>query len=117
MALSPSTFSFACKFCHYFPLCVADYRGQIIYVMHRLPLIIITTIHLKVHKRHVVDGNCREYVNKIIRLIVKEVDHTPDAKISVILLGASKTFLTMHLLDDSGDGIVELSNDEQLEQI
>jgi hypothetical protein len=31
------------------------------------------------------------------------------------LLGVNKTFLAMHLLDDSGYGIVELLNKEQLE--
>jgi hypothetical protein len=36
-------------------------------------------------------------------------------KIFAISLGANKTFLAMHLFDDSGDGIVELLNDEQLE--
>ncbi len=40
-----------------------------------------------------------------------------NAKISMISLGASKTFLATHLLNDSSDGIVELLNNEQLEQI
>ncbi len=117
MALFPSVFSFACKFCHSLPLCVADCLGQIIYIMHRLPLITRVAIHLGVHKHHVADGKCRESMNEIIRLIIEEVDRTPDVKISVISLGASKTFLTMHLLDDSGNGIVELLNNKQLEQI
>jgi hypothetical protein len=56
-------------------------------------------------------------MNEIIRLIIEEVDRTPDVKISAILLGASKTFLTMHLLNDSGNGIMELLNNKQLEQI
>jgi hypothetical protein len=46
---------------------------------------------------------------------MKEVNHTPNVKISMILLGVNKTFLAMHLLDDSGYGIVELLNNEQLE--
>ncbi len=64
-----------------------------------------------------VNGKCREFVDKTRRLIVKEVDHTLDVKIFAISLGVSKTLLAMHLFDDSGDGIVELLNDEQLEQI
>jgi hypothetical protein len=47
-------------------------------------------------------------VDKIRRLIKEEVDLTPDAKISTISLGASKNFLVIHLLDDNGDGTVEL---------
>jgi hypothetical protein len=54
-------------------------------------------------------------MNEIKRLIVKEVDCMFDAKISLILLGANKTFLATHLLDDSGDGIVEFLDNEQLE--
>jgi hypothetical protein len=60
----------------------------------------------------VADGKCREYVDETIRLIVKEVDHTHDAKISMILLGDNKTFLSLHLFYDNGDGIVELLKDK-----
>jgi hypothetical protein len=54
-------------------------------------------------------------MDEIRRLIVKEVDHTLKAKISMILLGANKIFLAMHLLDDSGYGIVKPLNYEQPE--
>jgi hypothetical protein len=63
-----------------------------------------------------VNNKCREYVDKIKRLITKE-DYTPNAKIYAILLNVSKTFLATHLFDDSGDGLVELLNDKQLEHI
>jgi hypothetical protein len=55
-----------------------------------------------------VGGKCREFVNENRKLIAKEVDCMPNAKIFAILMSASKTFLAMHLLDDSGDGPVEL---------
>jgi hypothetical protein len=58
------------------------------------------------------DGKCREFMDKTIRL---EVDYTPNANILVISLGVNKTFLPTHLLNDSGDGILELMNGEQLE--
>jgi hypothetical protein len=41
----------------------------------------------------------------------------PDVKISMISLGVTKTFLVTYLLNDNGDGNVELLNGEQLEQI
>jgi hypothetical protein len=63
----------------------------------------------------VVNGKSREPMDEIRRLTMKEVNHTPNVKISMILLGVNKTFLAMHLLDDSGYGIVELLNKEQLE--
>jgi hypothetical protein len=51
------------------------------------------------------------------RLIVKEVNCTPNAKILTITLSVSKTFLAKYLLDDSGDGTMELIDGERLEQI
>jgi hypothetical protein len=54
-------------------------------------------------------------MDEIKRLIIKEVDCTLDAKISMISLGVNKTFLAMHLLNDSGNDIVEFLDNEQLE--
>jgi len=71
-------------------------------------------IHFGVHEHLVVDGKCKEFVDKTRRLIVEEVNHTPNPKISTISLNASKTFLAKHLLDDNGNGIVEFLHDEQL---
>jgi hypothetical protein len=48
-------------------------------------------------------------------LIVEEINRTPNANIFAISLRGNKTFLATHLLDDNGDGIVELLNDKQLE--
>ncbi len=64
-----------------------------------------------------VDGKCKELVDETRRLIVEEVDYTPNVKIYVILLSVNKTFLAMYLLDDGGDGTVELLNSKQLELI
>ncbi len=71
--------------------------GHLRYVVHKLQSISRVVIHLGLHKHHVVDGKCREYVDETTRSITKEVDRTPYANISVILLNTSKTFLVMHL--------------------
>jgi hypothetical protein len=73
-------------------------------------------IHLGVHNHFVVDGKCRELVEEIRKLIIEEVDRTPDVKISSISFNASKT-LASYLLDDFGNGIVEVFKGEQLEHI
>ncbi len=86
-----------CKFFHVPPFCVTSCSGQIYYVVHKLQSISRVVIHLGLHKHHVVDGKCREYVDETRRSITKEVDRMPYANISVILLSASKTFLVMHL--------------------
>jgi len=82
--------------------------------VHRLPSISRVVIHFGVHKHLVVNCKSKESMDEIRRLIVKEVNHILNAKIFVILLGANKT-LAMHLLDDSGYGIVKLLNYEQPE--
>jgi hypothetical protein len=74
------------------------------------------TIHLGVHNHLVVDGKCRELVEEIRRLIAEEVDRTLYVKISLISFNVSKT-LVNYLLDDIGDGIVEVFKGEELEHI
>jgi hypothetical protein len=86
-----------------------DCLRRIYYVVHKLPKIIKTTIHFII-KHHVVDDKCKESMDKTKRLIVEEVDHTPNVKISTISLVVNGTLLVTHLLDDSGDDIMELLN-------
>ncbi len=117
MVVFPFASLLECKLCHVLPLCVTNCSERIYYVVHRLQSISKVTIHLGVHKHLVVDGKCRVSMDKIRRLNTKEVDYTLNAKISVIFLSANKTFLAKHLLDDSGNGMVELLHSEQLEQI
>jgi hypothetical protein len=82
--------------------------------VHRFQSISKAVIHLGVDKHHVVDGKCKESMNKTRWLIVKEVDRTPNAKIFVISLSVRKTFVATHLFNESGDGLVELLKGEQL---
>jgi hypothetical protein len=73
-------------------------------------------IHLCVHNHPIADGKCLEFVAETRRLIIEEVNPTPDAKISSICLNASKT-LASYLLDDFNNSIVELFKGQQLEHI
>jgi hypothetical protein len=75
------------------------------------------TIHLGVHNHLVVDGECQEPIEETRRLIAKEVDRSPNAKISLISFNANKSSLVSYLLDDYRDGTVELFKGEQVEQI
>ncbi len=87
------------------------------YVVCRLQYLLRVAIHLGVHNHHVVNGKCQEFIQETKRLIVKEVDRKPNAKISSISFIASKTFLANYLFDDSSDGKMELLKGEQLEHI
>jgi hypothetical protein len=60
----------------------------------------------------VYNGKCRESLKETRRLIVEEVDHTPNAKISVIFSSASKTFLVKHMFNECNNGEVELLKGE-----
>jgi hypothetical protein len=117
MVVSPTASLLGCKFYHAPPFYVVDYSGQIYDVVHRLQSIFRGSIHLGVHKHLVVSAKCKEFMDKTIRLIIKDVDRTPNVKIFTITLSASKTFLVKHLLDDNGDDMVEFIDGEQLEHI
>jgi hypothetical protein len=69
-------------------------------------------IHLNVHNHLVVDGKCRQFVEETRRLTIEEVDHMPNARISLISFIVSKTFSVSYLFDDSSDGIVEFFKGE-----
>jgi hypothetical protein len=71
MALSPSTSSLRCKFCHAPPLCVINCNEKVYYDVHRLQSISRTTIHLGVHKHSIMDGKCKESMDKTKRLITR----------------------------------------------
>jgi hypothetical protein len=109
MQLIPLASSFGCKFCHVPPLYIAGYNGRIYYVVHKLHSLAKSAIHLGVHNHPIVDGKCKESLEEIRRSIAKEVDRMPNAKMSMIFLSASKTFLARHLLNDCSDGKLELS--------
>jgi hypothetical protein len=69
-------------------------------------------IHLGAHNHHVADGKCQELVEETRRLIIEEFDRMPNAKVFLISLSASKTFLASYLFDDFRDGILELLKGE-----
>ncbi len=117
MTMISSTSSLIFKFCHVHPFYVVNCNGQIYYVVHKLQFMSRMAIHLGVHNHLIMDGECQKFVEETKRLIIEEVDSTPNAKIFSISLSASKTFLASYLLDDSSDGIVELFKGEQLEHI
>jgi hypothetical protein len=96
-----------CKFCHSLSLCVANCNGQIYYVVHKHQSMSRVANHFGVHNHLIVDGKCQKSIKETRRLITKEVDHTPNAKISSISFSASKTFLASYLLDDFSNYTVD----------
>ncbi len=101
-----------CKFCYNLPFYLADCNGQIYYVVHRFQSMSRMTIHVGVHNYLVMNGKCQEFVEEIRRLIAEELHCMPNAKISVISLRTSETFLMSYLFDDSSNDVVELLKGE-----
>ncbi len=99
------------------PTTTFGYNGIIYYVVHKLHFFSRMAIHLGIHNHLIMDGKCTESLEEIRRLIVEEVNHTHDMKMSLIFLSVNKTFLARHLFNDCNDAKVELLKGEQLEQI
>ncbi len=116
LALFPSASLLGCKFFHAPPFLSLIVMDK--YVVHRLQSILRMTIHLHgVHKHLVANGKCKETMDEIKRLIIEDVNRTHDAKIFAIFMNVNNTFLVKLLLDDNGNGIMELLDGEKLEQI
>jgi hypothetical protein len=69
------------------------------------------TIRLGVCKHPIIDGKCKQSMDKTKMLIAKEVDRTPNEKIFMISPIVSKT-LVRYIFNDYSDGIVEVFNGE-----
>jgi hypothetical protein len=60
---------------------------------------------------------CRDFLNKIRRLIAKEIVHMPNVKTLIMSFIFSSTFLVRHLFDDCSVGTTKLLKGEQLRRI
>ncbi len=74
------------------------------------------TIHLLTHAYPSSNGKCRESFKEMKNMVVKEVLCTPYAMSSAISLVANKTFLSHHLFNEDGQGIVELLKGDKLNE-
>jgi hypothetical protein len=60
---------------------------------------------------------CREALEEIKVLVEGEVFCTPNAKIFVITLNASKEFLAHRLFNENGEGPLEILQGEKLDKV
>ncbi len=89
-------------------MCVASCGVQIYYILPKNVLMSCACFHLGVHDHHVTKGECREIVKVVKKLITNEVKQSPDAKIYIIQLAASKEFLSQHLFIEHNDHVLLL---------
>ncbi len=74
-------------------------------------------IQLGTHYHLVVNGRCRKFVPQVKHVFHEEVSHSPFVTNSIITLGASKTFVFMHLLYGDGDDPMELLQSDKLNEM
>jgi hypothetical protein len=74
------------------------------------------SLDLQIHPL-LANGRCKKTMDESKKLIEEEVNWTPNAKISFILLNASKSFLAKHLFNDSNDDSCEVLKGHQFKEI
>ncbi len=78
------------------------------YVIHKLRSLSRVVIHLGTHEHPIAKSMSKESLEEIKGLVKGQVSCTPNAKISIFTLNASKTFLAHHLFNENGEGLVEI---------
>jgi hypothetical protein len=99
--LPPSQSSIICKICKTPPACVATYKARIYYVsggdhMTR------ACVHLEVHKHPVKNGEYQDFKDRSRTLLAEQVERTPHATNSSIMMEATKELLGELLLSPEG---------------
>jgi hypothetical protein len=87
------------------------------YVIHKLQSLSRVAICLGTHEQLVAKGMCKEALEEIKVLVEGQVSCTPNAKIFAIALNASNAFLAHHLLDENGEGPLEILQGEKLDKV
>jgi hypothetical protein len=89
---------------------------HIYYVVHFLPNLSEATIHLLMHAYLIINGKCKELFKEMKNMVVKEILCTHDVTSSTISLVVSKIFLSHHLFNEDGQGVVELLKGHKLNE-
>jgi hypothetical protein len=87
------------------------------YVIHKQDNLTREIIHLGIDDHSMAEGHSREVFEQVKSLVEEEVSHTPWATTLTITLDASKTFLLEHLLNEDGQGLVEVLKGDKLHQV
>jgi hypothetical protein len=74
-------------------------------------------IHLGKHDHPMVEGHYRENFKQIKSLVEHKVSWTPRATTSTIALVVNNLFFSKHLLNEDGEGLVEVLKGNKLHQM
>jgi hypothetical protein len=84
------------------------------YIMHKQDNFIRLTIHLSTHDHPMAEGCSKEALYQVKSLFEEEVFHILRATVSAITLATSKIFLSEHLLNEDGEGLMEVFKSDKL---
>jgi hypothetical protein len=73
-------------------------------------------IHLGTHARLVVDNKCIKSFYEMKNVVEYEVCCMPSATTLAIVFSTNKIFISRHLFNKDGEGLVEVFNNEKLNQ-
>jgi hypothetical protein len=98
---APVGSSLVCKICKVPPICIATYATRIYYVFGAANMT-RTCVHLGIHEHPVKVGEDQEIKEKTRKLIEEQVERTPKANNSAIVMEASKELVGELLIDPEG---------------
>jgi hypothetical protein len=99
--LAPDGSTFVCKICKVPPICIATYGARSYYVFGTANMT-HACLHLGLYKYPVKAGENKEFKKRICTLIGKQVEKTPKATNSAIVMEATKELVGELLLDLGG---------------
>jgi len=85
--------------------------------MHKQENLNQTIIHLGTHDHPLAKGRSRSFFDQVKSMVKEEMFHTPGANVSTIVLATSKTFLFEPLLNEDGQGPMEVLKGNKLHQL
>ncbi len=112
-ALSPPF----CKICNNAPLCENLCVACMYYVMHKQENLTQIMIHLGMHDHPMAEGHSKEKFEQVKSLVEHKVFCAPRATTSAIALVANNYFFSKHLLNEDGEGLIEVLKGNKLHQM
>lgn len=94
----------ACKVCQTPPICLALCDARIYHVSSNDNDVTRAAIHLGCHNHPVSQGTCQDSMDIMYDCVAKEVQKTPNAKNSAIIMAASKNYLADALIRPTPGG-------------
>ncbi len=105
------------NFCDSSPTYLQTCSCRMYCVVHKFPNLSRATIHLGTHSHPITKGMCTESFLEMKNMVVDEVGRMPTVTSSTTASSMSKSFLSHHLFNKDGKGLVELLKGEKFNKM